>query len=619
MRQRLAYGEKEAQAWARSFRGPKRLQLLALVGNVLLLAVLLAVPYLRGQARTRAAWASHDAFLDCLYGPDARSVQRSPDLAAEASLYARRALGSAGQSASQCLPLLYAVAAPEALFLLPSLKRSEQALREAVRVAASELAQLGVAPIVGAPLSQRPLRALVQLRGLLEGYSRAAGLLELPAPGRPSTQKAPLRLALPGRIPLYVGADALISLWGSDDLLHAAGLDRTGVSYVAISDHLETAARLVRPKALRDLSVMNGRLLLVWGTAPERCRELGGCAGKSTGLAQATLPLTALPAARWLAAHLSGRADRVLHVDATGTVALLAASLTGSELRHFSWSLQRERADASTDLPPLLATSTLPLEARAEVLLSDPLANSAVLSIATDAAETTLRIERGKSPPRRVSSLPPSSSSWVTACTNAARVGFAFGTEDALVLGEIAATGLTSAPPVALPLGQPIDDVSRAGDRVQRFCVQEGALATVLDRDQRLQTVFCSQSANLCKLTLIADGIDTYAALQTEAGLVLAFAGTSDRAQIRVRRTDLRGNVNGPEHTPAACWRPSGGMCGRATLAQLGRRVVLAARDGSDLSALESPDLGASWQPLHGALPSLPRELVAESLRQRSP
>jgi hypothetical protein len=41
-------------------------------------------------------------------------------------------------------------------------------------------------------------------------------------------------------------------------------------------------------------------------------------------------------------------------------------------------------------------------------------------------------------------------------------------------------------------------------------------------------------------------------------------------------------------------------MCGVPVLARLGSRIVLGAREGTDLLALESPDEGATWEPLRG-------------------
>jgi hypothetical protein len=69
-----------------------------------------------------------------------------------------------------------------------------------------------------------------------------------------------------------------------------------------------------------------------------------------------------------------------------------------------------------------------------------------------------------------------------------------------------------------------------------------------------------------------------------------------------------RGKVS-ERRVVAGCWDPAAGLCGAPTLAALGSRIVLASRDGADLRALESRDVGVSWHPLAsmstGAAPAI--------------
>jgi hypothetical protein len=190
-----------------------------------------------------------------------------------------------------------------------------------------------------------------------------------------------------------------------------------------------------------------------------------------------------------------------------------------------------------------------------------------------------------------------------------------FGTSTALVLGSVdqeTATVSVSAP-VSLPVRSPITHDDRSKDRVVRFCVPVGMLAAVLDDHQVLWTVFCPQQGDSCELGRVAEGVERYAALQTEQSVLFAYAGRAEAPQIFTRSVDLRGVPTALPQIPSTCWSPRGGMCGAPTLARLGRRVVLAAQDGTDLAALESPDLGRTWQPLHGAEGHVPRELVSQA------
>jgi hypothetical protein len=80
----------------------------------------------------------------------------------------------------------------------------------------------------------------------------------------------------------------------------------------------------------------------------------------------------------------------------------------------------------------------------------------------------------------------------------------------------------------------------------------------------------------------------------------VAFAGAKNTAQIRLQTLDVRGQLLGTERVPAACWAPRGGLCGTPTLQRVGQRLLLGAREGTDLMLLESADLGESWEPLRG-------------------
>jgi len=614
MRLRSVYKEREAKQWAAAFSGSKRAWLYAALANLALVLGLVVLPYLRGQARVRATFAAYDHFAECLYGGALGGALRALPLATEASVFAARALAQRPSLSSSCGQRLAAIAPERAVFLLPALKRSEQTVREATRVAVHELHALDAAPLPGAALSQRPLRAVLQLRAVLAAYSEDAGLLEPPpGPARRPDAVFPTSSPTPGRIPLYVGVDAVLTLWGTDAELHALGLDRTGLSYLRMHEWVDTAARLTRPKLLRDVIVHDGRVVLVWGTSKSRCGTLSGCASKSTGLAEAGLPLTSLPTPRWLAAHLHERADRGLVLDGQHGISLIADSDGVPERRDFVQPDLRSVSRTEESMPPLMPTHSDPVGAVSATLLLSSQGHSELLTAQRDLTELVLSRHTGRVDTARVSSLPAGASAWLIGCADGAQRGFAFGTDQTLVLGTLRGDEHVAATPVSLALGAPIDADDRSRDRVRRLCVHGGMLASALDVHGQLWTVFCPSDGSSCERELVARDVERYAALVTERSVLFAYAGSVDAPQIRVRSTDLTGVPSGAESIPAVCWTPSSGMCGAPHLAQLGRRIVLSARDGTDLSALESPDLGHSWLPLHGAEPNVPRELLAQT------
>jgi hypothetical protein len=621
--------------WAEGMRASKRLWLLTFLGNVALLVGLLGLPYLRGKQRARTAWAHYDAFAHCLYGGELRRDLADPRpraylLGDEAGTFAARARAAGYTLAVRCREPLEAIAPADDFFVLPSLKRAETALREAVRVAARELTSLRQPLATGAPLPQRPLRAILQLRTLLEAHSDTADLLAPPSSAHERAIDPPHALPVPGRIPLYAGKGAVVALWGGDSVLHAGAIDRTGISYVRVEERISTVTRLARPSLLRDLLIEDERLFLVWGMPSARCTSPASCTGKSTGIAEVTPPLTLLPEPRWLAAHIAGRVDRSLLAARGDAITIAALAPQGIALRSFG---RAEKSETNAPLAPTHASAPAPGEQTLLLGLAQQITllgfsreeGALALSAHTDRAPSAVHtqsasvlrpldaVQPARSVARRIGSLPASDAPWVTACTEGERIGVAFGDAHGLVLGEIGPDGTRVSPRVALPLGEPISSSDRTLDRVRRFCVAEGSLASALDRAGALHAVFCPADGRACTVSTLAEQVASYAALPSEGTLLFAYAGGDDAPQIRLRSTDLHGSPRGDERVPGVCWTPGAGMCGQPTLARVGTRIVLGARDATDLVALESHDHGQSWRALHGVDLALPRELVAQA------
>lgn len=617
MRQRAQYNEREAAEWTRTFRGSKRVWLLGLAGNALLLAVLLGGPYLRGQARARASWAAYDALCACTFpGAAPRSLADGESASAgEAAAYAGVVQAGGGAALARCLTPLQAVAPAPAFFLLPSLKGEEDLVREAVRVAEHELESVAVTlqPFARVPL--RPLQAIEQLRLVLGQYGEAAGLEEAPpAPPRQHGAHAEV-LPLPGRVPLYAGTDAVVTLWGDDAKLHALGLDRTGISYLELEDHFDRRARLVRPKLLRDILVEEQTLTLIWGMAPARCRD-ASCSSKATGLATMSPPLLSIPEPRWLAGHLAGRADRSLHV-ARDRVAMLAdAGGSLAQLRSFPLVAQPAQPDGER-MPPLQASSSTPVGERSGAELSETGRNAAVIGFSAKNGTTEL-VSHGTTGTRVLASLDGTGTPWVVTCSSIEGGGFLAANDRSWVLGTLEREPARLWHAAATSLEEVFHESDRSRDRVRLFCWERGLVAVFLDRTQRLAALDCASAADSCVPVTIAEQVSSFAAIAHEDGLTLAFVGDDEAPQLRVRTLSSSGILQGEQRAPSVCWAPHGGMCGHPTLAKLGARIVLGARDGTDLLALESADGAASWTPLHGANLDVPTQQFARSAaRQR--
>jgi hypothetical protein len=128
------------------------------------------------------------------------------------------------------------------------------------------------------------------------------------------------------------------------------------------------------------------------------------------------------------------------------------------------------------------------------------------------------------------------------------------------------------------------------------------ARALVLDRRDRLLLASCPAelAEASCQVTPLAASVRTFTALGRGERVVVAYAGDGEQAQVRVRSLALSAPSDAVEQVPAVCWSDFKGLCGAPMLARVGERLLLGAREGTDLRVLESADEGQSWLPLKG-------------------
>jgi hypothetical protein len=198
--------------------------------------------------------------------------------------------------------------------------------------------------------------------------------------------------------------------------------------------------------------------------------------------------------------------------------------------------------------------------------------------------------------------LPPGKYGWIvgTACPDGA--SFTFGSDNLLALGAITSDGqLSMRAPLPLALDQVVHDSDPAHDRVHNLCAAQGHLfALARDPRDNLLAIGC-QADVACESRAVASGVRTFAALSLdEQATLVAYAGSKNLAQLRLQTLGPNGERRAAERVPSACWAPSGGMCGTPVLGRVGSRILLGAREGTDLMVLESADRGVSWEPLRG-------------------
>jgi hypothetical protein len=130
-------------------------------------------------------------------------------------------------------------------------------------------------------------------------------------------------------------------------------------------------------------------------------------------------------------------------------------------------------------------------------------------------------------------------------------------------------------------------------DRAITVCKAQGALVVVREVNDQLSAIVCRDLDAPCQKLQLASEVEHFSVLANERGALIAYAGKA-AAQVRVRSIDSERGTLGPERIPAACWSKTG-LCSTPTLARVGRRIVLAAPEQTDLLMLESADEGESF------------------------
>jgi hypothetical protein len=594
-------GEDELAGASELHAGKRRL-LIILGGNALLLIVMLGLPWLRGYLRTRELWRAFGSYGACLFGG---KLADQPGLGlpiGHEAAFATRAIREPG-FAARCDDELAALAPPEATFIMPAIKVAESDLRAAVALVRTELAPLS-ALTAGTRLSVRPLRAFERLRAGLANHTHAAGAVAVPEGEAFVLDPQAPTLPTPTRLPLYAGVNALLSMWGSDVELTTLATDQTGVSYVHVRGGQLEQSRSPRPKLLEGALPPQQPTSFVWAMSRTRCAaRADACATKTTGIASITLPLATLPTPRWLGAHPRGRIDR--SVWRAGDRIVMAAQ-TGhgessvSELREFTLSAEVEAATV-VDTPPLAPARVWNHKLAGEPLLLT-LQQQPVLLSAIGAEHEVQLHEQLPDATRMLAQLAGEGRPWVVGCGDTQALRIAFGHEHQLVMAERGPDGtFTQHEPVSLELRDVVHERDPARDRVLPVCGLAGRnVSVVLDRRDRLLLVSCRDGEPRCQVDAIAASVRSFAVLARGERLIAAYAGDGEASQVRVRSIPIATPDRADEQVPAVCWSDQRGLCGAPTLARLGERAILGAREGTDMRVLESADEGQTWRPLKG-------------------
>jgi hypothetical protein len=586
--------DRETEQLANAFRPNRAPALFAIVANVVLAAAFLGVPYLRGRS---ASTQARNAFADlaaCLL--DAKVAARG-GLAlplGDEERYAGLVMRGGADWPARCLPALRRVAPEEATFLWPSFKQAAADLRAAVELTEGELEALIASRKAGhGRVPVRPMLALSKLRAALTLLAQASGDTE-------GLDADAVRFDGPGlatavtRLPISAGGDALLQLWPTAEGIEATALDARGLSWLRLDAGKLDRFRFASGALVRATLRSEEQSYVVWGMSAERCAEKEDhCTKRASGVAALPMGTETLPDPIWLGGHPAGRPDRVLAVHER-SVTLLASHGTDGELELRRFTLPAAPSDARPLAPERRAASA-PRAADA-VLIDARAGDYAYLAAGTSPLQGVLSRDFGATE-EPLGEL-AGDSGWIAACSAQDTHWIVFGSATQVRVSQASAGQAVTGAPITLGVGDPFHATRPAQDRLKLRCDRANLHVLLLDDTGRLYLTRCGGQAICQAPRELAHAVQRFDALALADALLIASSGGGADADVRTQRV----TPAGPERaTPVApCWDPTGGFCGQPTLVGDQERVLLVAREGSDLLLVESRDAGKSWQAAAG-------------------
>lgn len=586
--------DRDAEKLANAFKPNRAPALIAVVANVVLAAAFLGVPYLRGRTVATQARAAFADAAACLFDAKVGSRGGLALPLGDEERYAALVMRGPAEWPARCLPKLEQVAPEQAVFLWPSVKQACADVTAAVALTKRELDTLieqreegqGRVPV-------RPMLALSKLRAALTLLAQAVDdTSELDADAVRFTQ--PGLATVPARLPVGAGSEALLQLWGHATGIEATALDSRGLSWLRLDDGELDRFRLAVSPLVRATLRVDGQSYVVWAMAPERCAEREDrCSKRASGIAALPMGAETLPEPFWLGGHPAGRPERSLGVH-DRSVVLLARDGPGSEVELRRFALP----DAPLGERPLgpERRSREPVRVADAVLLDANAGDFAYLS--ADAGPQRAVLARDFGAAEQALGVLAAQSGWITACGSPSGYWVVFGSDRELWVSRALPAGATPSGPFALQLHNALHPTRPAQDRVKLRCDASTLHALLLDDSGRLHQLRCSDAEGCTAPRELAKAVQHFDAAILPDALVLAYAGTGASSDIRSRRVHRGGPE--PETRTAPCWDPHGGFCGQPTLVADTERILLIAREGIDLLAIESPDAGKSWQTATG-------------------
>ncbi|GAB4217150.1 MAG: hypothetical protein OHK0013_44370 [Sandaracinaceae bacterium] len=569
-----------------AFRPSVRPFVTALLANLALALLLLGIPYVRGRDRARASARGVAALSACLLDGEVRQELGLALPTGERERFATLFERGPEDWPGRCAPLLSAIDHEPATFLLPSPKASELDLHSAIESMGEALLDLERVRREGGPVPERPLEALGLLRGITAELLAANDLSidpnEIGITLRPRQDALPT----PSRVPVRTGSGFFRIEADRDPAVRIVVADGLGVAEVQVFEPAigETSARvrllqLRRPSGARGVVVGTSDAWLAWTTSEATCdADPRHCAMRATGLGRLLEGRRVMHPEYWIAAHPAGPPERsIVASDARFTVVARTAD-GGVEARVFA---RGEPMPAPTggdglEVAPTRAEVSRVLPGARDWVVGDGHV-TALLETAAGREVRTVLIGEDPASDRVVASTPDAE--LLEPCGPFV-VAIGSGHAQAIRAG-------TAWQRVALAARAPLRGPSREQDGVRVACDEDVVAIGALDADGVLTVHRCTALG--CEAARWPRERVTSFDVAVHRGAVWALASGDERApQIRA------GTLPFDRGTPVvgACWSSHTGLCGPGRFATGGDRLLLAAREGSDVLVLTLGESG---------------------------
>ncbi|MFW6066747.1 MAG: hypothetical protein ACOC97_00295 [Myxococcota bacterium] len=575
--------------------------------NVALAAVFLGGPFLSGLWRSERGRDRFAEFAACLWdgtpAPDpGLGLPPGEDLR-----FAEAMLLGPDDWPARCRPALRRLKPEPAWLLLPSVKQAETVIEDAVADVERELRRVKrIRRRPGGPshVEMRVHGAVERLMAALSNHARTTGA-DLALAEDAIRFEAPARLVKPTRVPLRSARDGRIHLRARGDGLVADAVDDRGLARAQVGGGGLTLQRIGRPSLVRGLVAGPAeRPWVLWAMAEERCEaEPHQCAGHASGVVRLDEQDTRAPRPRWLAGHPAiGDPDRGVRIRRTGDrvqVDLVARRLDGgAEVRRFEVEEGAPAAGAGEgdEAPePAARRRAWPLLGFArgdEALLTEGRKPRVAWTAREEGAVAArIRVLGAESTVVTPMRLEGAGTARLDRCERGDVVWLALVDGRRARVARLARGRSVPGPPFRLAL--------RDGQRPELACDEERLVVAAADDQGHVALHRCHADGSCEQAGGFALPARTLA-LGRERGVTLIAGAQGKARQIRIAVWPDDANAPGEPRVVAPCFGDEGGFCGTPTFASRNGRLLLAAREDTDLLVVESSDGGRRWQPLHG-------------------